>query len=84
MDTQQLTVYITTWCGDCRRIIAYLDSQGVAYKAVNIDKDPESARLVRQLNHGFRSVPTLLFPNGLQLVEPSIEQLQSALDQAEV
>ncbi len=81
MNAEELLIYITTWCGDCRRVLTYLDAHGVAYHSINIDSDPEAARLVRQLNNGFRSVPTLIFPNGRVLVEPDLNQLQKALSQ---
>jgi mycoredoxin len=46
---------------------------------LNIDKDPEARKAVEQMNRGMRSVPTLVFPDGSILVEPSTYQLQQKL-----
>jgi mycoredoxin len=79
-DTQpSITFYCTMWCPDCRRARRFLDERGVAYRCVDIDKDPEAAAFVKQVNHGFRSVPTLVFPDGSMLVEPSSAQLAAKL-----
>ena len=75
MPEKELVVYGTLWCGDCRRACQFLDKHAIAYRWVDIDQDSEAAALVRQLNHGNRSVPTLVFPDGSILVEPSTLQL---------
>ena len=79
MSTQPIKIYISTWCGDCRRVLTYLNEKGVPYTAVNIDSDPEAAKVVMALNRGFRSVPTLIFSDGSHLVEPTLTQLDEAL-----
>ena len=76
----KITVFVTTWCGDCRRVLSYLDEAGVMYTAINIDKDQSAAQIVTKLNRGFRSVPTIAFPDGSYLVEPSFYELQKKLD----
>jgi glutaredoxin-like protein len=67
--------YCTLWCPDCRRARRFLDERNVAYRCVDIEEDPEAATFVKQVNHGFHSVPTLVFPDGTTLVEPSTNQL---------
>jgi mycoredoxin len=42
---------------------------------VNVDVDEQGAAFVREVNSGKRSVPTIIFPDGTVLVEPSTEQL---------
>jgi mycoredoxin len=56
-----------------------LDSQGVSYEWVDIDKVPSAAEIVVELNGGYRTVPTIVFPDGRVLVEPSRRQLEAAL-----
>ena len=68
---QQITLYGTSWCGDCRRAIRVLDQLQASYKYVNIDQDEAAAAYVVQVNNGSRSVPTIVFPDGSVLVEPS-------------
>jgi glutaredoxin-like protein len=74
-----ITVYVTDWCGDCRRAIAFLEAHHIAFASVNIDKDAAAMMLVKKLNHGNRSVPTIVFPDGSTLVEPSNAQLAKKL-----
>jgi mycoredoxin len=46
---------------------------------VDIDKEPSAAETVLELNGGYRTVPTIVFPDGRVLVEPSRRQLEAAL-----
>ncbi len=71
MTESQIIMYGTRWCGDCRRSKKVLEAGNIPYRWVDIDTDPAAAELVRKLNRGNRSVPTILFPNGDILVEPS-------------
>jgi mycoredoxin len=75
MTEAHLVVYGTLWCGDCRRACQYLDEHAIAYCWVDVDQDGEAVALVKELNRGNRSVPTLVFPDGAILVEPSRLQL---------
>ena len=72
-------IYATTWCGDCRMAKHVLDSREIAYEYIDIDLAPEAAELVQRINGGFRSVPTILFPDGRVLVEPTRIELEEAL-----
>lgn len=69
--SEMIVVYGTTWCGDTRRARSFLDSHEIAYKWVDIDQDPEARKYVESVNRGYRSVPTIVFPDGSMLVEPS-------------
>lgn len=72
-------MYGTRWCYDSRRARAIMDELVVPYTWIDIDKDYEARKLVEQLNNGFRSVPTILFPDGSMLVEPSNAVLREKL-----
>lgn len=71
----RITIYGTVWCGDCRRTRAFLDRNQVPYQFVDIDRDQNAENFVKQVNRGYRSVPTLIAPDGSHLVEPSEMQL---------
>jgi mycoredoxin len=71
----ELLFYGTAWCGDCRRARAFLDRHGIPYRYVDINADEGAAQFVEQVNHGFRSVPTIVWPDGSMLVEPDMEEL---------
>jgi mycoredoxin len=77
--TEQIFFYSTTWCGDCRRSRKIFDAMGVSYTDIDIEQDPTAAELVRSVNHGAQSVPTILFPDGSVLVEPSNAVLEQKL-----
>jgi len=79
---QEVIMYTTEWCGQCRSVKAYLDSNAIAYREVDIDEDPEAAKKVTSLTGGYRSVPTLLLPDGTVLVEPGRRQLAAAFARA--
>lgn len=71
-----IVMYSTSWCGDCRRSKAWLDANKVEYKEVNIEEDEEGMAYVQKVNNGMNSVPTIVFPDGSILVEPSNQQLE--------
>lgn len=75
LPSTSLIVYGTSWCGDCRRARRWLNEHHIPFDDVDIDLNPDAAALVTQVNRGSRSVPTIVFPDGTILVEPSNEQL---------
>ena len=76
---EKIIMYSTDWCGDCRRAKRFLDERQIVYENVNIEQVPEAMEIVKRLNHGNRSVPTIIFPDGSILVEPSAAQLAQKL-----
>lgn len=74
-----LTMYTTTWCGYCSRLKAMLQREGIGFEEVNIETDDAAAELVMQVNGGNRTVPTLVFPNGAALTNPSLAQVKAEL-----
>ncbi len=81
MAAQSIIVYGTNWCPDCRRAQRVLDQHGVQYTYINIENDPAATEFVIKVNKGHRSVPTIVFPDGSILVEPSNAVLQARLQQ---
>jgi len=78
-DPPDLTLYGASWCGSSRRVRLLLESHSIPYVYIDIDRNDEGARTVALLNHGNRSVPTLLWADGSILVEPTNEQLAEKL-----
>ena len=74
-----LTMYTTTWCGYCTRLKHGLKREGIEYSEVNIEQDPAAAELVMSVNGGNRTVPTLLFPDGTALTNPSLAEVKAQL-----
>lgn len=76
---QSIVVYGTTWCPDCQRSKAFLGEQRVHYVWVDIETDLAAADYVQQVNDGKRVVPTIVFPDGDILTEPSNAELAQKL-----
>ena len=79
MSNPSITVYGTSWCGDCRRALRVLDQYNANYHYVNIEHDDTARSYVEQVNRGYQSVPTILFPDGSVMVEPSSAALAEKL-----
>jgi mycoredoxin len=77
--TDAIIVYATAWCPDCRRARFFLKRNNIPCEEIDIDQNPEAAEIVKGLNGGNRSVPTLVFPDGSILVEPSNSELAAKL-----
>jgi len=77
VETRKIIIYGTTWCGDSRRTKRFFDENNIEYDWIDIDVDREAGKLVEQINGGFRSVPTIIFPDGSTLTEPSAFQLRT-------
>lgn len=74
---QTIKMYVTTWCGDCRMARRWFDAHGISYEYINIEEDEKAAEYVTRVNRGYQSVPTIVFPDGTILVEPSPRELAS-------
>ena len=56
---EEITMYSTNWCVDCRRAKKFLKDRGVNFVEVNIDEEPDAEVLVLEVNEGRRVVPTI-------------------------
>lgn len=74
---QTIKMYATAWCGDCRMAKRWFDSHGISYEYIDIEEDEKAAEYVTRVNRGYQSVPTIVFPDGTILVEPSTRELAS-------
>jgi mycoredoxin len=73
----QIVVYTTRSCPDCNRAKQFLERNNISYLPVMLEGDEEAARFVLRINNGYQSVPTIVFPDGFILVEPSWEELRA-------
>jgi mycoredoxin len=74
-----LTMYSTPWCGYCHRLKAQLEREGIGHSVVDIEADPAAAEFVMRINGGNQTVPTVRFPDGSALTNPSIVQVKEHL-----
>lgn len=81
---QPLTMYTTTWCAFCRRLKSQLARDGIEMAEVDIEQDPAAADYVMSVNGGFQTVPTVVFPDGSAMTNPSAAQVKERLSQLAV
>lgn len=73
---QEIIIYGTSWCPDTVRAKMCFARNGVSFVWCDIEKDLKERDFVEQKNEGKRRVPTILFPDGSVLVEPSDSELE--------
>jgi mycoredoxin len=78
----ELVMFTTTWCGYCVRLKRFLDREAIPYDEVNIEDDPDAATFVMSVNGGNRTVPTLRFPSGSALTNPSPAEVLAELSRS--
>jgi mycoredoxin len=78
---QSLTMYTTTWCAFCRRLKSQLAAEGIEMTEVNIEEDPAAADYVMSVNGGNQTVPTVVFPDGSALTNPSAADVKRRLSE---
>lgn len=76
---EPVTMYTTPWCGFCRRLKSQLGREGVEVVEVDIERDPAAADYVMSVNGGNQTVPTVVFPDGAALTNPSAAQVAARL-----
>ncbi len=73
-----LVIYCTPWCSDCRQARAWLDEHGIPYAEIDISKDRVAAKRVRHWAGGHETTPTFDY-KGTIIVDWQLERLREAL-----
>lgn len=76
---EQITLYGTHWCPDCKQSKRFFGENRIQYKYVDVDQDEDGLAFVVEVNDGSRTIPTIVFPDGDVLVEPSNAELAEKL-----
>lgn len=79
MEAAEIRVYGASWCPDCRRAKRFLSDQRIAFEWHDVESDPAGLTLVQERNGGNSVIPTIVFPDGSHLSEPSNEELADKL-----
>ncbi len=74
-----IKVYGAPWCPDCRRAKQFLGEMRIPYEWIDIDQDEDARAYVREKNQGKQIIPTIVFPDGSILAEPSNDALAQKL-----
>jgi mycoredoxin len=72
----QIVMYAVEWCPDCRRAKFFFKRKKIDVLEVDVNTDKKAEGFVKELNNGNRSVPTIIFPDGSMMVEPSTQELE--------
>lgn len=79
MPQTQIILYGTNWCSDCKRSKKFLSEQRVQYEYSNIEEDSEGQAFVQRVQNGGLTIPTIVFPDGSLLIEPTNAELAAKL-----
>lgn len=77
---QKIIVYGHSFCPMVPPIRIILNKSEIDYQYVNIHQDENARQRVQTINNGNESVPTLIFPDGTSLTEPSYTELLHKLE----
>jgi len=78
-----LTVYTTSFCGDCTATKRALEARGVPFTEVRLEDDANAVDFVMAVNDGRRSVPTLAYRGrAASLSRFTLRRLDAFLDDA--
>jgi len=81
MSTEPIKIYGADWCPDCHRSKNYLEQLQIPFRWINVDQNDEAQAYVREMNDNKLIIPTILFPDGTVMVEPSNAQLSRKIKQ---
>lgn len=76
-ESKKVVIYSTSWCPTCKVAKSYMDSNGIAYREVDVEKSPEGAEEYRA-HGGSGSVP-LIVVGDQKMVGFSSQQLKEML-----
>ena len=79
MRMETIKMYGTAWCPDCARAKQVFSKLKIPFDWVDIDRDETAAAAVTKINGGFKSVPTIVFPDNTVLAEPGNAELEKKL-----
>jgi glutaredoxin-like protein len=79
MPEPQIRMFGTRYCPDCARAKQVFNKHNIEYDWVDIEQDKDAVAFVQNVSKGFKSVPTIVFPDGSILIEPSNAELEEKI-----
>jgi mycoredoxin len=73
----QIVMYTTEYCSDCIRAKKFFEANNIPHLRVGLEGNAEATDFVMKINNGYKSVPTIIFPDGSVLIEPDWEELKA-------
>lgn len=75
-----ILIYGNPFCMMVGPVRAILERSDIPYEYIDIVRDQQATEKVKQINNGFASVPTLVFPDDSTMTEPTIGELRMRLN----
>ena len=75
----QIVMYTTPKCSDCLRAKAFFEANHLPFLQIELEGDKQATDFVAMINHGYHTVPTIVFPDGSVLSEPTWKELREKL-----
>lgn len=79
-DSDKILMYTSDTCTHSWAVERFMKKHAFPVQLINISRSAEARQKVMELNRGYASVPTLIFPDGTQLTEPSFGELKAKLN----
>src|SRR5260370_16230211 len=79
MSHTTIKLYGTNWCSDCKRSKKFVGEQSIHYEFNNSGEDKGGQAYVQKVQNGGLSIPTIVFDDGLVLIEPTNAELATKL-----
>jgi mycoredoxin len=76
LNPSRIVMYTTQTCGDCLKVKAYFEAKHISFLQIGIEGDEQARDFVAKINRGYYSVPTIIFPDGSILTEPTWKELR--------
>jgi mycoredoxin len=80
MAEELIIIYGTSWFPDTDLARQCLNRNGISFIWCDIEKDQQGRIFVEKVNSGKRRVPTIVFPDGSILIEPSETELENKIN----
>ena len=80
MAENKVILYGRPACPAVPQVRNVLERANVEFEYIDIYQVLQARERVREINHGHESVPTLVFPDGSTLTEPSTAEVQARLE----
>lgn len=74
---EDLVMYCTPWCSDCREVRAWLHEKGIPYHEIDISKDRAAAKRVQAWCGGCETTPTFDYKG--QIIIEDLAQLKALM-----
>lgn len=70
-----IRMYGADWCADTRLAKRFMEQHGIPYEWIDVEQSDDARTTVKRINHGFVSVPTIVFEDGSTMTEPTWSEL---------